>query len=176
MFKRSDGITERVYFAQPDGLYTPHAWQVAVDTLSEANRLATESGAEFVVVYIPRKYRVYHSHLSVSPDDDIAQWKDSDLPEKLGKWCMEYGINFVDLTPFLETLVAKGLHPYFVDDVHWNKLGHKTAVQAIIHYLSAEHVFPFNSGPRELTPVRSPKTKSSRALFDQNASYPAAAK
>lgn len=146
MFRRSDGVTERVYFAQTEDPWTSHEWQVAVDTLRDANRLATESGAEFVVVYVPRKYRIYRSHISVSPDHYIARWKVNNLPEELGKWSMEHGIKFVDTTPFLETLVANGVHPYFVDDVHWNEQGHETAAQAIIDYLSAEHVFPFRSG------------------------------
>ena len=144
-FRRSDGVAERVYFGQTADPWTPHDWQVAVDTLRDANHLANKSGAEFVVVYIPRKYRIYRSHISVSSDHDIARWEVSNLPEELEKWSITNGIKFVDTTPFLEALVANGVHPYFVDDVHWNMQGHETAVEAIVEYLVAERVFPFDS-------------------------------
>jgi len=145
MFSRSDGATERVYFGQTADPWTPHEWKVAVETLTDANRLATDSGAEFVVAYVPRKYRTYRNHISTSPDHSIAGWKVNNLPEELGKWSSEHGIKFVDTTPFLEDLVANGVHPYFVDDVHWNELGHVTATRAIVDYLSAGRIFPFHS-------------------------------
>jgi len=142
-FRRSDGVTERVYFGQTADPWTRHDWQVAVDTLSEANRLSTDSGAAFVVVYVPRKFRIYRDHIIMSPDRSISRWKINNLPEELGKWSREHGIKFVDTTPYLEALVARGVHPYFVDDVHWNEVGHETAAQVIVDYLSTEHVFPF---------------------------------
>lgn len=145
LFSRSDGATERVYFGQTAEPWTPHEWKVAIETLRDANRLATDSGAEFVVVYVPRKYRAYRNHISTSPDHPIAKWKVNNLPEELGKWSREHGIKFVDTTPFLEDLVANGVHPYFVDDVHWNELGHETAARAIVNYLSAGRIFPFHS-------------------------------
>jgi len=97
------------------------------------------------MVYVPGKYRIYRNHISVSPDHAIARWKVANLPEELGRWSRENGIKVIDTTPFLEALVANGVHPYFIDDVHWNELGHETAARAVINYLSAERVYPFNT-------------------------------
>jgi hypothetical protein len=146
MFKRSNGVTERVYFGQTADPWTPHEWQVATATLRDANQLATDSGADFVVVYIPRKYRIYEGHIAVSPDHHIARWKVNNLPEELARWSKRHDIKFVDTTPFLEDLVANGEHPYFVDDVHWKNPGHERAAQAIVDYLAAERVFPYRAG------------------------------
>ena len=33
---------------------------------------------------------------------------------------------------------------YFVDDVHWNQLGHETAARAISKHLALKGIFPFN--------------------------------
>lgn len=142
-FTRSDGLTERVYFAQSADPWTDHQWQVAVDTLKEANRLSHENGSEFVVVYIPRKFRIYKDHLNLAEDQLISSWKVNRLPDELGKWCKEHNIPFIDTSPHLEQYVASGVHPYFVDDVHWNFLGHETAADAISEYLDSKRLFPF---------------------------------
>jgi hypothetical protein len=136
MYQRSDGTTQRVYFVQSANPWSPHEWQVAVDTLIDARNLTEASGAEFLLVYVPRKYRVYRKHISVSSERHIAKWEVNNLPQELGRWCAENGIRFVDTSPALEALVAKGRHPYLVDDVHWNALGHETAANTIIEDLS----------------------------------------
>ena len=143
LFTRTDGITERIYFGQSADPWTPHQWQVAVDTLKEANRLSTKNGAAFLVVYVPRKFRIYKDHIKLSPEQAIASWEVNTLPDKLGNWCAENNIPFIDTGPHLEELVTSGVHPYFVDDVHWNPLGHETAERIISEYLSSEKLFPF---------------------------------
>jgi hypothetical protein len=144
LFARSDGVTERVYFSQTADPWNNHQWNVAVETLREANRLSKESGTEFVVVYVPRKFRIYRGHLSVSADSEIAGWDVNDLPEVLSQWSADNGIHFVDTTPDLARQVETGVHSYFIDDVHWNILGHETAAGAIEDYLSSKQIFPFN--------------------------------
>lgn len=142
LFKRADGVTERVYFGATETPYSPHEWQVTVETLREANRLSTASGARLLVVYIPRKFRIYREYLTMAPGTEIATWTLNDLPGALGKWCADNGVDFLDLTPRLAPLVAEGRHPYFIDDVHWNPLGHETAAAAIVKHLSDKGLIP----------------------------------
>ena len=143
LFTRTDGIIERVYFGQSTDNWTPHQWQVTIDTLKEANRLTSENGAVFVVVYVPRKFRIYKEHIKLSPEHNIASWKINSLPNELEKWCAEQDMFFIDTSPHLEEYVAKGVHPYLIDDVHWNSLGHETAAVVIKQYLSSRGIFPF---------------------------------
>lgn len=143
LFSRADGVTERVYFGQSADPWNAHQWEVATSTLQEALHLSQQGGAEFVVVYIPRKFRIYKDHLQLASGTAIAKWEVNNLPEALGSWCAANGMHFLDLTPHLARHVQSGIHPYFTDDVHWNPLGHETAASAIADYLSREKIFPF---------------------------------
>jgi len=143
LFRRADGTRERVYFSPPEEAPSPHQWQVAIDVLAQASQLVRETGADFLVVYAPRNFRIYKPHLEIAPEHAISRWVINDLPERLGRWAAEQGIPFVDTTPRLAAVVARGEHPYFVDDVHWNALGHATAAEAIAAQLSAARLFPF---------------------------------
>lgn len=145
LFTRSDGVTERVYFAQAEESPTPHQWEVAMATLTEGSRVSRGVGAGFVVVYVPRKFRVYRDHIRISQEHGMATWASNDLPGDLGRWCAQHDIAFVDTSARLGQVVARGEHPYFVDDVHWNEVGHVTAAEAIIALLESRKLFPFDS-------------------------------
>ena len=148
-FLRADGVTERVYFGQTTDPWTPHQWQVTIDTLTRANHLSMENGAEFVVIYVPRKFRVYKDHLKLLPDHSISSWEITTLAETLGTWCADNDIHFLDTSPHLEKYVSEGIHPYFIDDVHWNQLGHETATSAITDYLLSESLIHMNEAAAE---------------------------
>jgi lysophospholipase L1-like esterase len=146
-FKRADGTGERVYFSPPEDRPNPHQWEVAVDTLTEANRLTRAAGADFMVVYVPRKFRIYRPYLEFAKEHAIARWEINDLPEELGRWAAREGVAFVDTTPRLAEVVARGEHPYFIDDVHWNATGHLIAARAVAAELAAARLFPFRTAP-----------------------------
>lgn len=141
-FRRADGAVETVYFGDTEGPWKPHEWDAMTATLGEANRLSAGAGVQLVVVYIPRKFRVYRPHLSFIPDSETARWDVNDLPGQLGDWCREAGVPFVDTTPILEAEVARGVHTYFVDDVHWNARGHAVVAEALAQRLAAEPPVP----------------------------------
>lgn len=143
LFTTRDGKKERVYFGQTNDPWTAHQWDVAVSTLSEASRLSREAGAEFVVVYIPRKYRIYRGHIETAPGTEIDSWEVAELPQALSTWSAQHGIAFIDTTPALEQAVSQGVHPYFIDDVHWNPLGHTIAAELIETYLAENRMYPF---------------------------------
>ena len=85
---------------------------------------------------------------SNSPQEHaIARWEINDLPDELGRWAAKEGVAFVDTTPRLAEVVARGEHPYFIDDVHWNATGHLIAARAIAAELAAARLFPFRAAP-----------------------------
>lgn len=161
-FVRSDGTEERVYFGQTINPWTDHDWNVATDTLKTAKTLSEEHGAEFVVVYVPRKYVIYKGRIKVEPGTDIAEWEIAPLAETLAKWCSRNHLHFVDTTPRLASAVAQGIHPYFIDDVHWNPLGHEMAADTIIEYLHHAGWVPFDSQVTRTEPPQSGKEAQSR--------------
>ena len=146
MFMRSDGNRERVYFGQTVAPWTDYQWQVATDTLTQARELSRGGGAEFIVLYIPRKYRIYRDQIEVEAGARIASWGIAPLPEALSSWCAANDIPFIDTTPLLTKAVMQGIHPYFVDDVHWNGTGHNIAADAVTAFLVKHEMFPFRSG------------------------------
>ena len=143
MFRRADSSRERVYFGQTNEPVEDEQWRVTTETLDEARRLSQAAGAHFVVLYIPRKFRTYRDHLELAPDTEIAGWDVNDLPTRLKRWCAANSIGFIDTTPLLINRIAAGIHPYFIDDVHWNPLGHRLAADAIIDYLKGNGLYPF---------------------------------
>jgi hypothetical protein len=143
LFQRADGVSERVYFGQTNKPVTASEWDVTVETLTEANRLSKQAGARFIVVYIPRKFRVYREYLELQVDTEIAGWRVNDLPDRMDKWCKENDIAYIDTTPILKESAAEGISPYFIDDVHWNTLGHRLAGAGIVGYLKRNRIHPF---------------------------------
>jgi lysophospholipase L1-like esterase len=135
VFRRADGVRERMYFGAGCGPWNEHQWKVATETLAEADRLTRAAGATFVVVYITRKFRIYRDHVELEPGSEASTWTVNDLPQVLGKWCGEQGIHYLDLTPRLAEAVARGEHPHLVDDVHWNARGHALAADAVVDFL-----------------------------------------
>lgn len=147
LYKRADGMRDRVYFSPPEDTPNAHQWQVTVDTLMRAHQLTRAAGADFLLVYVPRKFRIYRPYLEVAPQHAIARWDLTDLPQRLGQWAKDQGIAFVDTTPPLADVVARGEHPYFIDDVHWNARGHAAAAEAIAATLATDRLFPFRQDP-----------------------------
>lgn len=151
LFKREDGVRERVYFGQTNDPWNEHQWAVATETLKKARDLSNSSNIDFVVVYIPRKFRIYQPYLELDPDTEIAHWKVAALPQALSRWCEKNDISFIDTTPALSDAVAKGVNPYFIDDVHWNALGHKIAADTIVNYLEKNKLYPFTGTGKSAT-------------------------
>ncbi len=134
----ADGSTQRVYFGQTNGLWTPLAWSVLTETLNEANELCRGAGAELIVVYISRKFRIYKPFLTFEPGSLASKWEVNALPETMAAWCKQQGIDFVDTIPAMQIAVSHGQHPYFVDDVHWNALGNSIAAQVVVDYMKTQ--------------------------------------
>jgi len=88
----------------------------------ELNRRVTSSGAQFVLMTVPSRYRLM--------GDGTVPVGELDFHEKTRRWATAHAINFLPLAPTFE---AAGRHarPYFLSDIHFNETGHRLAADAI---------------------------------------------
>ncbi len=136
-FARADGSLETMYVDREESDVLPLQWQLVTGTLARAQEVSRAAGAELVMVFIPRKLRVYRGHLRAAPDSYAETWPMNDLPDKLAGWCRERGISFLDSTIALRAAVASGTSVYLPDDVHWNTTGHSVVAEAVSRHLEA---------------------------------------
>jgi lysophospholipase L1-like esterase len=134
-FRRGDGSLDTVYFGQATLEPNAEQWRVGTDTLREAARLTREAGAELLLVYIPRKFEVYLGRVEAPPGSRLHDWRDARVNERVAAWAASEKISFLDTTPALRSEVARGSHPYLLDDVHWNARGHELAAGEILSQL-----------------------------------------
>lgn len=134
-FRGADGARDAVIFGQATEHPSEHQWQVGVEALVEASDSTRDAGAEFLLVYIPRKFEVYQGLLEIPEGSFVADWRDAKLNERVAAWAASRGIAFLDTTPPLRREAQAGSHPYLLDDVHWNARGHELAADAIGDWL-----------------------------------------
>jgi lysophospholipase L1-like esterase len=130
-FKRSDGTTEVFYLDADEGPWEPHQWQITSAALAAAHDVASRIGAELLVVYIPRKLRVYRGFITAAPEAFANRWEPNNLPDVVGAFCQQHEILFLDSTAPLRAAVASGESVYLPDDVHWNPAGHRVVAAAV---------------------------------------------
>jgi hypothetical protein len=104
----------------------------------DAQETSAENGAQFVLVFVPTKFRVYERFCQFKPESLAASWQANDLPQRLGEWAKAKDISFIDLTAALSTSAGQGELVYFPDDGHWNAHGHQVTAQAIEEFLRTE--------------------------------------
>jgi lysophospholipase L1-like esterase len=136
-YTRGDGQVETMYLDREESAVSPLQWDLVTATLGRAQDATRTIGADLLVVFIPRKLRVYRGHLRAAPDSFAATWSMNDLPETLGRWCQERGIGFLDSTAALRAAVASGTSVYFPDDVHGNAVGHGVVAEAVSRQIEA---------------------------------------
>lgn len=137
VFVRRDGSRETIYFDAPEQPLSSRQWRLVEQTLTRAHDLTKQAGADFTLVFIPRKLRVYRGFLQAAPGSVALTWQDNDLPAMLGAWCRARGIGFLDATVPLRSAVAAGVSVHLPDDVHWNAAGHEQLAQAIAAHVTA---------------------------------------
>lgn len=132
VFRRPDGTEEVMYLDADEGPWEPHQWEVLSSTLERAQGISANIGADLLVVFIPRKLRVYQGHLRpAAPNSYANSWVPNNLPAVLGEFCAARGIAFLDSTGPLRDAVATGESVYLADDVHWNPAGHRVVASAV---------------------------------------------
>lgn len=99
--------------------------------LASARATCDASGAKLLLVFIPRKDRVYREFCTFAADSEVPHYQFSDLPERLGAWCGEQKIEYLDLTAALKAAARRGKLVYLVDDPHWSPEGHETVAAEV---------------------------------------------
>lgn len=130
-FVNSAGETETFYLDADEDPWLPRQWEIASTTLLRARDVTRRVGADLLVVYIPRKLRVYRGFLRAEPDAVAHTWTLNNLPDVLGAWCRAHDVAFLDSTLPLRQAVASGTSVYLPDDVHWNAAGHEVVAAAV---------------------------------------------
>jgi lysophospholipase L1-like esterase len=130
-YVRPDGSGEVLYLDAPEGPWEPHQWEVTSRTLLDARDLTARIGADLLVVFVPRKLRVYQGFLRAAPDAFAHRWPPNNLPDVVAAYCQQNGIAFLDSTLALRNAVAAGVSVYLPDDVHWNAAGHRVVAAAV---------------------------------------------
>ena len=107
--------------------------------LATAKTTCAAAGAKLLVVYVPRKERVYQEFCTFDADSEVPHYQVSDLPERLGAWCGQQKIEYLDLTPALKAAARRGKLVYLVDDPHWSAEGHEAVAAEVARRLEELH-------------------------------------
>lgn len=134
-YVRPDGSSEIHYLDGNEELWKAHQWDVMSATLLAARDLTASLRADFLVVFVPRKLRVYRGFLRAAPDALAHKWQLNNLPDVLSDFCRTHAIAFLDSTGALREAVARGESVYLTDDLHWNAAGHRVAAAAVAERL-----------------------------------------
>ena len=120
-----------------------------LQTILVAAQTACETaGAKLLVVYNPRKDRVYQGLCSFDADSEVPHYQQSDLPERLDAWCGQQKIEYLDLTPALKAAAQRGRLVYLVDDPHWSAEGHEVVAAEVARRLEEVHWLHARGGGR----------------------------
>jgi hypothetical protein len=117
--------------------------------IADAAMLCREHNINFIVAFVPDKYRVYHDLPTVRLAPKSLHVRTvNDLPNELGTRLaqLNLGIRYVDLTPSLKTVSAKGIAAYLPDDTHWAEAGNQIVAEMLQQALHA---------PKSQTPLGS---------------------
>lgn len=101
----------------------------ALDTWAKTCR---ELKMDSWLAYLPCKRRVLHGHLRQGADYPDPGWQLNELPSYVASECAARGIRFVDTTPPLADLAAKGVLTFNpIYDTHYNREGHRAVGETL---------------------------------------------
>lgn len=118
--------------------------QKVATSLDEAYQLALQEGARFMVVFAPVAYRVYHD---INEFEDVGgggtRWALNDLPDRLHDIVTDISpeIDYLDLTPALQSAARKNTLVFLPDDTHWTADGHQVVAETLAQALTDEKRF-----------------------------------
>ncbi len=141
VMQTSDGNKLTVYFLYSSPPFSKEdilALEDTTRTIATASKLCENQGVRLIVVFIPTKFRVYHSFCQFPRVSDCSKWVLNDLPDRLKNAVKATSpqVGYLDLTPNLVNAVGKGIAPYYSDDDHWTPEGQEIAADATNNYLN----------------------------------------
>jgi hypothetical protein len=141
VMQTSDGNNLTVYFlysSPPFSAADLGALEDTTRTIATASKLCQAEGVRMIFVFIPTKFRVYHSFCQFPQESDCSQWVLNDLPDRLKKAveAISPQVGYLDLTSNLVSAVGNGAAPYYSDDDHWTPEGQEIAAEAANNYLN----------------------------------------
>ena len=116
-------------------------WQLTEAALLEARSLASQNGAQLVVVFVPSREHVYWPYLQEAMADLDVQQLD-EVHGRLAELCRANDIAYLDLLPSFRQAALRGDMLYFADDGHWNAQGHDLAAAVVEAFLRESRVVP----------------------------------
>jgi hypothetical protein len=136
-FTHYDKMVSPVFFAPPDDVDSFPSnddLRAAGTYIAEAAALCRERNIRFIVAFVPDKYRVYAGLSNVAlTTDKIRSWRLDDSPARLERIlaAMIPDLEYVDLTPALQSESRRGVPTYLSDDTHWSAEGHRVVAGAL---------------------------------------------
>jgi hypothetical protein len=137
-FRDRDGDQHKMYFydfyaTRTIGDYERQRLRVTIQTLQQAADECRRRGIEFVVYYVPIKFRVYRDSVTFPAGSPCEQWTPWDLESQVHDACARAGIRFTSLTGPMRQAAHRGALLYEAADSHWNAAGAAFVADIVAH-------------------------------------------
>jgi lysophospholipase L1-like esterase len=133
-------------FRDPPSPEIKGAWDATARILEALEREARGQGARLLLAYVPSRMEVRDSDWELTRRRyrlGQGRWNPGAAAARLAQISGEAGIPLVDLTPALRR-VERGIFggPYYREDLHWNRTGHRVAAQELVAFLRNQRWAP----------------------------------
>ncbi len=128
------------------------AWKLTMELIRELRRQVENRGARFAVFLSPDRRQIlpeaWQETLRCWPEAAKRIWNLDKPGQLLGDFLRHEGIPFFDLTAYLREHFARtGRSPFFDQDWHFNREGHRVTANLLHDWLGSTHLVPMRSGP-----------------------------
>ena len=127
--------TSRIFFAPSEvQQLSEEKLNKTIAYIAEGARLCRERNIQFVVAFVPEKYRVYRNLRNVElASGTIRSWQVSSLPAEMGRRLADLGlcVDYLNLTQPLQEASQEGVATYFADDTHWTAAGNQLVAETL---------------------------------------------
>lgn len=140
-------IERRLYAINLDDVRIQEGRRICFDVIQRMNKIAKESGVQFVVALFPTKELAFKELLIESGLDGgldaihrVTGYED-DMWQAAKRFFQENGVLYVDTLPLLREMLQQGDQPYRVDsDMHFNPAGNRAVAELLRDFISDEEL------------------------------------
>jgi SGNH hydrolase-like domain, acetyltransferase AlgX len=127
-FRDASGRQHQIYFydfyaTRPVTDFERQRLVTTAATLRRASDECRTRGIDFVVYYVPIKFRVYRDVVRFPPGSPCERWKPWDLEDAVHTLCDRAGVRMISLTGPMRQAAHRGALLYQPADSHWNAAG-----------------------------------------------------